>query len=230
MKRDARYRRLGMAIAFCWRNVTRSKMGLVMKNFGIAAVLALSALFVNPSAEAAPIKYNINGTFQNSTYYTGAADGGSFSGSFTLSSGLPITPANTLYSYLYLNSFDVALKDALGHTVFTFKSGVGGATGYLSAAYENMYEMADYLSFYDGKGDNLFLLLPAGFTGSGAIIPSSHGYVSDMLFGGSLHNQVNLVASGSVVPAPEPSTAPLFLAAACGGLFLMRRKRRTAVA
>ena len=190
-----------------------------------ASVLVLGVLVMVPAAHATPITYTLSGTFENSSYYSGPADGGSFSGTFTVA-GLPL-PAN---SYAVLNSFNIVLKNSLGQVVFTFLSGTPDQDGYISNSDETSMG-ADYLELYDADGDNFMLLFAKSFTGVGPVVLGSNGYLSDMEFGGTLHTDVNLVASGSArLAIPEPSTVALFGAAfaACSAFLALRRRRHSA--
>jgi hypothetical protein len=199
-----------------------------------AAALALGVAFATPAAQATPVTFDLAGTFGNA--YGGPANNGSFSGTFSVD-GLPITPPNTGFSYVYLSSFDITIKNSLGNSLLTFSSANPTNTGYLSAAYESSAG-ADFLIFYDTSNDWFQLNFAPGFTGTGAIIPlSSGGYLSLADIGGFDPNDTSDVNGGSAGPAAiaavaEPSSVAVFAAtlAAFAGLLGWRRKRSATLA
>jgi hypothetical protein len=182
-------------------------------------VLAAFAVLALPASAAV---FSIQGQFGN-TSFSGPLNGGSFSGTYTVS-GLPVADG----SIVLLSSWDVTLFSASNTSLahFTIANGCAGCNnvdGRFSPA------SGDILNFGDNSGDFLELQFLAPFNGVGSVIPfgSAIGAFSSIAgIGGNTAALDSIVTSGSST-VPEPASITLLTVAGFGCLARMATRRRS---
>jgi hypothetical protein len=180
-----------------------SNLFAFLRQTRFVAVFAALAVLVLPASATV---FSIQGQFGN-TSFSGPLNGGSFSGTYTVS-GLPIADG----SQVLLNSWDVTLfsaaNTALAH--FTIANGCAGCNnvdGRFSPASGNV------LNFGDTAGDFLELQFLAPFNGIGSVVPFVSAIGSFSSFAGIGGNTAQLdsivTAGSSTLAVPEPSSISL---------------------
>ena len=196
--------------------------------FGVLSRARFVAVFASLAALTPPASatvFSIQGQFGN-TSFSGPLNGGSFSGTYTVS-GLPVADG----SQILLNSWDVTLfsaaNTALAH--FTIANGCAGCNnvdGRFSPASGNV------LNFGDTAGDFLELQFLAPFNGIGAVVPFASAIGNFSSFAGIGGNTAQLdsivTAGSSTVAVPEPSSISISLLALASfwGLAGLTARRR----
>lgn len=188
-----------------------------MKN--LASFMAITVACATATPASAAQTYRFSGTFAPATgaSYTALLGGGSFDGIFTFASNTFPTADGTRFQ-----SFSLNLRDASGKVLLTLKSGVGTASGYLSTSYSSIYG-GSQIYFYDAKDDYLQLVVPTGFSGTGAVLANGSSYAQI-----APQNQATINA-GMVVALPEPATWGMMVVG-FGALGAVLRRRRVKVA
>jgi hypothetical protein len=176
----------------------------------ICSTLRIAALCVAAAwgASAAPLTWNVNGTF---------ADGGVLSGSFTFDADTNSIPTWNI---------SVSGGDTATFPDFTY------TTGIVPAGFNNFLAPEEQFSFYDPNSTRVLILASvAPLTNAGGVV-GMLGFVDESNFSGECFNCTPsrfLVRGGSFASVgtdtPEPATWSLISA---GGVFLLlgRRRRR----
>ncbi len=187
-----------------------------MKPTILAAASAAAVFTVAPASAA--VTYDVSGNFKASdgASFRTLMGGGSFDGSFVLAaSTFPTTGVTNFVSY------SINLRNASGAVVAVLsQAAAGGNGGYISASPSTQ-------TFYGGTGINfyevvsgstvksLFLVVPAGFIGTGGIVAGSSS--SAGVRQGSMQQEAS-VLNASIMPravtapaVPEPASWALML-------------------
>lgn len=188
-----------------------------MRNLASFMALAIACATATPASAAQT--YRFSGTFAPATgaSFTELLGGGSFDGVFTFASNAFPTADGTNFQ-----SFSLNLRNAAGNILFTLRSGVGTAGGYLGTSYASIYG-GTRIYFYDATQDYLQLVVPTGFGGTGAVLANGYSYAQI-----APQNQAK-VNAGVVTAIPEASTWGMMVVG-FGALGAVVRRRRVKVA
>ncbi|HZQ54161.1 MAG TPA: hypothetical protein VFB14_18300 [Bryobacteraceae bacterium] len=176
------------------------------RNFPVLFVIAALTFLTTKPAEASPIL--ITGRFAGASTTNSPIQGGSFSLAFD-ATGLPVSPTG-----IFIYSWELVFRSATGAVVADLDALQRYSFGTIQPFTGST--AGDELKVGNSSSQNyLFLLLPAGFTGTGNVIPSSS--YSYAIANGS--NPVP-VSAGAVAPEPGTTVCPLVGLAVLGVLAL----------